>query len=126
MLSSHNLERELIAIRATFEDDDRPPTEPQIHLLRMLMEKGLTDKRRKVRLHILRRITGLPELESSKHLTLGVVSGLIFYFKSGPDGVYNLDQSAEKLLFALETEAIGTIGLPRPRKKKEETMATPW
>lgn len=80
-----NLITELSALRMVFNQDTQylSITQKQVGALNALLSKGLADKEN--RIPILRMITGIKNLESSKQLTMHTATTLIDLLKEGDD-----------------------------------------
>lgn len=95
-----NLDVELRALRAIFNQDETytKATQAQLVALNSLLNKGLTEPGN--RIPVLRYITGLWKLTSSKQLTLHTVSTLIEELKE--NGSWELSELGEELIEACE------------------------
>ena len=86
------------------------PSERQLQALNSLLNQGLTNQRRAVRLEVLRMITGIENLTSSAQLTAYTVRVLIGYLKLDIEGDWRLSEQGKRLLSALHVHAIEVVG----------------
>ncbi len=100
------LKLEISALRLVFLNDRyyTASSHEQAAALGSLMNLGLRDHRRLLRLEILKEITGLPQLGSSLQLTAHTVSTLIAYLKRHDD--WRLNENAIEFLQALEARCM--------------------
>jgi hypothetical protein len=116
-VDSEKLDLEIAALRLVFlnDRDFRPPGQRQAATLASLMNSGLSDRRRALRLEALKEITGLPQLESSTQLTAHMVSTLIGYLKQ-EDG-WGLNDTGMEFLQALEARCVDRLPAKKERRK---------
>jgi hypothetical protein len=112
---------EIGALRLLFSQDTRyaAPSQKQIMALNSLMGQGRSDRRRLVRIEMLRQITGQGNLYSSAQLTSHIMSKLIDYLKEDIDDNWRLSQKGKDLLSMVEAWAIEKVG-PKPERKRKE------
>jgi hypothetical protein len=116
-VDSEKLDLEIAALRLVFlnDRDFRHPGRRQAAALASLMNSGLSDHRRALRLEALKEITGLPELQSSTQLTAHMVSVLIGYLK-GEDG-WGLNDTGMEFLQALEARCVDRLLVRKEMRK---------
>jgi hypothetical protein len=112
------LDREIAALRLVFLNDRgyAAPGHNQAAALGSLMNSGLTDHRRLLRLEVLKEITGLPQLESSLQLTAHTVSTLIAYLKRQED--WSLNENGIEFLQAVQARCAKRLPAPKERRRR--------
>ena len=118
-VDSEKLDLEIAALRLVFLNDRefRPPGRRQAAALASLMNSGLSDHRRVLRLEALKEITGLPRLESSTQLTAHMVSVLINYLKQ--EEGWELNETGKDFLEALEARCVERLSVGRERQTRD-------
>ena len=114
------LDTEIQVTRLNFNGDNRDygPTMDQLTSLNSLIGQGLTDHRRALRIEILREWTGIEKLQSTKNLTLGMVSQMIDYLKVEETNKWELHNNGKRFLTELEQRCIDRLPPPKKRAKR--------
>ena len=117
------LDNELKALRTVFNRDTEyaPITEAQLQALNSLINKGLEDSR--LRLPVLRLITGIDRLTSSRQLTFWTAHTLIEELKDAQEKCWDLSIEGEQLLELCERRVEVQAILPEKRSHSKRNVA---
>ena len=120
------LDKEIAALRLNFLRDENlaPPTAGQLQALGSLIGQGLSDHRRIVRIEILREITGIDRVSSSKELTLGAMNVLITYLKVEEKEDWDLNDNGKRFLEEIEGRCVERLPAKKARKRRVEKRDT--
>ena len=120
------LNKEIAALKINFRNGDNwaAPTDSQLQALGSLIGQGLSDHRRALRIEILREVTGISKISSSKELTLGTASELITYLKAESKEDWDLNDKGKKFLKEAEARCVERLPAKKDRKCSVEKRST--